>query len=99
MIHHQKISPQSIVQVNWGGMGGLYYIPVEAQRELFNEIGRNNYIKLPKPGTNPRGVEIAREALMALLDHAFVKFIEINWQKIEIDHNPYKRWIDYWRED
>ncbi len=55
-----------LVQINWGGVGGFYYIPVEAQQKLFDRIGRNKYIKLPKPGTNPRGVEISRKALSAL---------------------------------
>jgi len=51
-----------LVQINWSGIGGLYYIPVEVQKKLFNRIGRNMYIKLPKPGTNPRGVEINGDA-------------------------------------
>lgn len=88
-----------LVQINWSDIGGFYYIPVEAQRELFDEIGRNKYIKLPKPGTNPRGVEISKEALVALINHDLTKVIKINWRKIKIDYNPYKRWVDYWRED
>lgn len=52
-----------LVQINWNDLGGFYYIPLEAQQTLFNEIGREKYIKLPKPGTNPRGVEITKEAL------------------------------------
>ena len=88
-----------LIQINWGSVGGFYYIPVEAQRKLFDRIGRNRYIKLPKPGTNPRGVEITKEALSSLVKDNLSKVIEINWQKSKIDHNPYKRWVDYWRED
>ncbi len=88
-----------LVQINWGSTGGFYYIPVEAQQKLFDRIGRNRYIKLPKPGTNPRGVEISKEALSALTKDYLSKVIEINWQKARIDYDPYKRWIDYWRED
>ncbi|MGC8900482.1 MAG: ThaI family type II restriction endonuclease [bacterium] len=29
-------------------------------------MGRKNYIKLPKPGTNPGGLEITKEALLNL---------------------------------
>lgn len=47
-----------LVQINWNGLGGFYYIPLETQIRLFNKIGRLNYIKPPKQGTNPRGVEI-----------------------------------------
>ncbi len=88
-----------LVQINWGSIGGFYYIPLEAQRKLFDRIGRDGYIKLPKPGTNPRGVEITKEALTSLVKDDLSKVIEINWQKTRIDYNPYKRWVDYWRED
>jgi len=88
-----------LVQINWGSIGGFYYIPLEAQRKLFDRIGRDRYIKLPKPGTNPRGVEITKETLTSLVKDNLSKVIEINWQKTRIDYNPYKRWVDYWRED
>ena len=66
---------------------------------VFHKIGRENYIKLPKPGTNPRGVEITKEALSLLVKDLETKKILINWQKRKIEFNPYKRWIDLWRED
>lgn len=88
-----------LVQINWGNTEGFYYIPVEAQRKLFDRIGRNSYIKLPKPGTNPRGVEITKEALTSLVKDDLSKSIEIKWQKTKIEYNPYKRWVDYWGED
>jgi len=88
-----------LVQINWGNTGGFYYIPLEAQRKLFDRIGRNRYIKLPKPGTNPRGVEITKEALMTLVNDNLSRSIKIRWQKTKIEFNPYKRWIDHWRED
>lgn len=87
------------IQVAWGSVGGFYYIPLEAQRKLFDEIGREKYIKLPKPGTNPRGVEITREALSRLAKDQMTRVIQIHWQRVEVDYNPYKRWVDYWRED
>jgi len=88
-----------LIQISWGSIGGFYYIPVEAQRKLFDKIGRNRYIKLPKPGTNPRGVEITKEALSSLVKDNLSKVIEINWQKTKVDYDPYKRWVDYWREN
>ncbi len=88
-----------LVRINWGGLGGFYYIPLEAQRKLLEEIGRERYIKLPKPGTNPRGVEISKEALNALVDDGLSDYIEIRWEKKEIDYNAYKRWVEYWGED
>ncbi len=88
-----------LVQIVWNGRGGFYYIPLEAQKKLFDKIGRERYIKLPKPGTNPRGVEITKEALSQLVRDKQTKVIGISWQKSEIDYHPYKRWVDYWSEE
>jgi hypothetical protein len=87
------------VQVNWGGKGGLYYLPLEVQKAVFQRMGREKYIKLPKPGTNPRGVEITKEALEAVVTDKESKNIEIHWQRTEIDYDPYQRWVDHWREE
>ena len=88
-----------LVQIVWNGRGGFYYIPLEVQERLFKAMGRERYIKLPVPGTNPRGVEIAKEALSQLVQGEETKVIEIDWRRSEIDYHPYKRWIDYWREE
>lgn len=87
------------IQINWNNLGGFYYIPVEVQKRLFDKIGKENYIKLPKPGTNPRGVEITKEALSTLLKDNESKSIEIKWQRTRIELNPYKRWVDLWKEE
>ncbi len=88
-----------LIQINWNSVGGFYYIPLEAQRRILNKIGRKNYIKLPKAGTNPRGVEITKEALIALIKDGETKSIPINWQRNKIEFNPYKRWVDFWKQD
>ena len=87
------------VQINWGDIGGFYYIPVDVQKKIFKAMGRNQYIKLPKAGTNPRGVEITKEALTRLVEDRKSKCISIDWQKPTIEFNPYKRWVDLWMED
>ena len=88
-----------LVQINWDNEGGFYYIPLTAQRRIFNEIGRKEYIKLPKAGTNPRGVEITKRALTGLVEDVETKSIKIYWQKTKIEFNSYKRWVDLWREE
>jgi len=88
-----------LVQIVWNARGGFYHISLEAQERLFEEMGRERYIKLPTPGTNPRGVEITREALSHLVQDKETRVIDIFWQRSEIDYHPYKRWIDYWREE
>jgi hypothetical protein len=87
------------VQINWGGSGGFYYIPLEVQRIILDKIGGDNYIKLPKAGTNPRGIEIQKKALVSLMEDEKSEKIIINWQKSDIKFNAYKRWIDMWKED
>jgi len=88
-----------LAQIIWGGAGGFYHIPLKAQTDLFDRIGRESYIKLPKPGTNPRGVEITKEALSYLVGDERTKSIKINWKRTEVEYDPYKRWVDYWKED
>ena len=88
-----------LIQINWNDMGGFYYIPVEVQKRLFDRVGREEYIKLPKTGTNPRGVEVTKEALSTLIKDKGADVIEIHWHRTKIDYDPFKRWVDYWRED
>jgi len=88
-----------LVQINWNDMGGFYHIPVEVQKRLLGSMGREEYFKLPKPGTNPRGVEITKEALSTLIKDKGTDVIEIHWHRTRIDYDPFKRWVDYWRED
>jgi hypothetical protein len=88
-----------LIQINWNDIGGFYYIPLSAQKRLFEIMGRENYIKLPKPGTNPRGVEITKEALSRLVVDGESRNIAINWQRTKITFNPYQRWVELWRED
>lgn len=88
-----------LVHINWEGSGGLYYIPVETQKDVFDKVGREGYIKLPKPGTNPRGAELTNEALAALIENKDTKAIIVRWHKSTIKYSPYTRWVDLWRED
>ncbi len=88
-----------LVQISWNDAGGFYYIPLETQRLLFDKMGRQNYIKLPKPGTNPRGIEISKGALSSLIESNGCRRIIINWQRLKVEFNSYNRWVDLWRED
>jgi hypothetical protein len=88
-----------LVQINWNDVGGFYYIPLNVQKRLFDRLGRHNYIRLPKPRTNPRGVEITKEALSNLVGDSESRSISIDWQRTRIEFNSYKRWVDLWRED
>jgi hypothetical protein len=56
-------------------------------------------IRLPRPGTNPRGIEVTKEALSNLVGDSESRSILINRQRTKIEFNPYKRWVDLWRKD
>lgn len=88
-----------LVQINWDSKGALYYLPVEVQTRVFWRMGREGYIKLPKPGTNPRGVEITEDALEAIATDKDSKAIEMNWQRTKVDYDPYQRWVDRWSDE
>jgi hypothetical protein len=96
--YHPK-SDILFIHIVWNGYGGFYYVPLEVQEKLFKKIGKENYIKLPKPGTNPRGVEINRDALALILKDENSFGIDIFWKKPKVDFNAYRRWVDYWKEE
>lgn len=102
MEFQNKYSPSCdmiYVQINWGNSGGLFYFPKDVQVEVFNLLGKENYIKLPSLGTNPRGVEITAKALQTLVSHKNSYSIKIDWRKEEVMFNAFKRWIDLWAQE
>lgn len=88
-----------LVQVNWVNAGGFFLFSQESQIETLERLGRTEYIKLPKPGTNPRGVELSVKALDALSKHPQTFRFPILWNRTIIEYNPYQRWLDFWQEE
>jgi len=88
-----------LANIEWDGTGNLFYIPLEVQQRIFGNLGRERYLKLPKAGTNPRGVEISKEALLRLVRDPNTKAIEIEWHRSKIEFEPYQRWLDYWKKE
>lgn len=87
-----------LANINWGKKSNFYYFPKEDQVKVLNRIGRKRYIKLPKKGTNPRGVEITKEAVEALTRAKGAMKIDIDWKRIGVKYNVYDRWVDLWKE-
>jgi len=88
------------VHINWGGKGAMYLLSKEGQKEILSQHGKEFYFKLPKQGTNPRGVEITNEAINKLVEHPTTKKIEIDWNRDEsIEYNSYDRWVEHWKEE
>jgi len=86
-----------LVQINWENGGGFYYITQQTQIETLRLMGHDRFIKLPKQGTNPRGVEMSGEAMQKLILHQNTYQILINWKKEIINFKPFKRWVDLWQ--
>ena len=88
-----------LIQINWNDSGYFYYIPLDVQIRCFNSLGRRTYIKLPKEGTNPRGVELSKDPVVCLNNDKSTKKIDIFWKKAPMKYDTYKRWIELWEED
>jgi len=99
---YEDYSPSTdliFVQVVWGGKGIFAYIPLSVQEKVFKILGRERYIKLPKKGTNPRGVEISSEALRMCVNETPYK-LNIKWVVDEnFNYDPFERWIELWEKD
>ncbi len=87
-------------QVVWDKKGIFAYIPLSVQREVLDVLTIEKYIKLPKRGTNPRGVEISSIALKECVLHDDTRKIFIDWKvSKDLDYNPYKEWVELWARD
>lgn len=87
-----------LVNINWGTISSFYYFPKESQTRIFKKLGTKKYLKLPKKGTNPRGVEITKKALELLATDKDTMFIDINWERREVMYNIYGRWVELWKK-
>ena len=88
-----------LIQIWWGeNKDSFFLIPLEVQKEVFSFLGKENYLKMPKAGTNPRGVEFSKESITKMLHHPRTLKIKINWIKQDIPYNVYKTWVDFWKE-
>nr|WP_276317364.1 ThaI family type II restriction endonuclease [Helicobacter pylori] len=48
---------------------GFYYVPSAIQQGVLTTKSKEFYFKLPKSGTNSRGVEISKLALLECIAH------------------------------
>ena len=88
-----------LAQTWWGkDKDSLFFIPLEVQKKILVFVGKERYFKLPKAGTNPRGVEFSKEAIQKMLQHPKTLKMKINWVQQNITYNVYERWVDFWRE-
>lgn len=89
------------VNIIWNSTGRFYLVPLSAQIEIYNELTPEGYMKLPREGTNSRGVEISYKAMRKLLSHSATRSMEIQWNEDTSlpggkEWTPYKRWLESW---
>jgi hypothetical protein len=101
LVFINKYTPECdilLAHINWNNQGAIYLLSKESQKEILEEYGKEFYFKLPKVGTNPRGVEISNEAIRKLVEHKSTKKIVIEWKRDKsIKYNSYDRWVDEWK--
>lgn len=89
-----------LAQISWGtNKGGFFLIPLAVQRKVLDMLGNLKYLKLPKEGTNPRGIEFTKEAINLMLSDKETQKITIDWTIQKFDFSLYKRWVDYWMQE
>lgn len=89
-----------LIQINWGyTRGGFSLIPLQVQKRVLGKLGKEKYLKLPKAGTNPRGVEFTKEAIETMLADKETLKIDVDWKKEVLEYDIYKKWVEYWKED
>lgn len=95
---YQPTSHILFVNITWDGEGGFYLIDKKIQREIRKELGLD-YFKVPPQGTNPRGVEMSKDAMIALQNHETTQSIMLNWKRnpnVLTERHLYGRWVDLW---
>lgn len=89
--------------IKWGDVkegrdSGIFLIPKKVQADALKNMGREAYLKMPKPGTNPRGVEISKRAVSKMIENKETLHIGIEWKRCDISYKTYERWLEYWNE-
>jgi Restriction endonuclease ThaI len=97
--HYEPGCDLMLAQINWQSRGSLYLFSRQTQQDVLERIGRDLYIKLPKKGTNSRGVELSGIAIQNLIQEPTTRKIEIDFKRTELDYRAaYSRWLDYWND-
>lgn len=78
-------------------LGGLYYFPLELLVRTRERLGLE-FLKKPKSGTNPRGVELSTKAFNLLIKGQSCRFIPINWNIIAEGLTTAVNFIDYYHD-
>jgi hypothetical protein len=87
-----------LVNIKWNSVGAFYFFSKEGQNRVFEKLGTEKYLKLPKEGINTRGVEITKTAVELLIKDKDTMHIDISWERKEFKYNIYSRWLEFWKK-
>ena len=96
---YQPSSDLLYINILWGKTGAFYLIPRGVQEKIVHRLSMERYVKIPPRGTNPRGVEISKEAMALLLSNHDTQTLPINWSRdktLLVERVLYRRWIELW---
>ena len=87
-----------LLHINWNSVGGLYLITKDTQITEMKKLGRDKYFKMPKIGTNAKGVSLSVLALLNLISNPSTKHIPIEWNRIQQEQkNEYAKYAELWK--
>lgn len=75
-----------LVRINWDmderkRPSGFFWIPIETQLEVLNQLGLEHYLIPPPPNVNSRGIAFSNIALETLLTHNGTVHIDVDWRR------------------
>jgi hypothetical protein len=75
-----------LARINWNMKdvyqpSGLFFISKDAQIKILEKLGRDNYIKPPKEGTNAKGMRLTKQAFEELITDDEALHIDVDWKK------------------
>lgn len=77
-----------LARINWDmndryQPSGLFFIPKQTQTNIMQRLGRENYLRPPKEGTNSRGVSLTKQAYEAWLTDTSTIRIAVDWKQYQ----------------
>lgn len=89
------------VHVQWGKNDlfekypSIYHVPIEAAIMVHTRLGKG-YLVPPKKGTDSKGIQFSRRAIMELLNHPLTAVMSVEWIRPTYKHDPLHRWFKMW---
>jgi len=87
-----------VIRVTWGERGSIRYIPLDAQKSIFQQMGVDRYLDY-RGGTNTRGVNLSALAENRINFHPDSVSLHLFWSKSSEYINPVDKWVEYWQGD